>query len=54
MRNYIREKGVTVALVDKARSRPWTSVLDRIAKRQDVGGVYLYRFSGGAPGRPPR
>ena len=54
VRNYIREKGVTVALVDKTRSRPWTSVLDRIAKRQDVGGVYLYRFSGGAPGCPAR
>ena len=54
VRDYIREKGVTVALVDKTRSRPWTSVLDRIAKRRDVGGVYLYRFSGGAPGCPAR
>jgi hypothetical protein len=49
VRAYIREKGVTSIVVDKGRSAKWTPVLDRIAKRQDVGGVYLYRISGETP-----
>ncbi len=47
-RAFIRAKGVTSVVADKELGRPWLPGLDLIAKRQDVGGVYLYRTSRGA------
>jgi hypothetical protein len=46
LREYFRAKGVTSVIVDKAQAGIWTPPLDRIAKRQDVGGVFLYRVAG--------
>jgi hypothetical protein len=43
---YFRAKGVASAIVAKEQARIWAPALDRIAKRQDVGGVLLYRVSG--------
>jgi hypothetical protein len=33
-------------IVDKAQAAIWTPPLDKIAKRQDVGGVIFYRVAG--------
>jgi hypothetical protein len=48
LRAYFADKGVTSVLVDKSQAAIWTPPLDQIARRQDVGGVILYRV-GGAP-----
>jgi hypothetical protein len=48
LRAYFAAKGVTSVLVDKSQAAIWTPPLDQIARRQDVGGVILYRV-GGAP-----
>lgn len=45
LKAYIEEKGVTSVIVDKAQSAVWAPALDRIAKRQNVGGVLFYRVS---------
>jgi hypothetical protein len=52
LRAYIQAKGVTTVVVDKNRSRRWTPVLDRIARRRDVDGVFVYRVSGNTAGCP--
>ena len=49
---YFRAKGVTSAIVAKEQSSIWAPALDRIAKRQDVGGVLLYRIAGAARACP--
>ena len=46
LRDYFSAKGVTSVIVDKAQAAIWTPPLDQIAKRQDVGGVILYRVGG--------
>jgi hypothetical protein len=48
LKAYFKAKGVTSVIVDKGQAAIWTPPLDQIAKRQDVGGVLLYRL-GGAP-----
>jgi hypothetical protein len=45
-RNYFRVKQVTSVLVDKRQASLWRPSLDRIAKPEDVGGIYLYRVAG--------
>jgi len=49
---YFAAKGVTSVIVDKAQVAIWAPPLDRIAKRQDVGGVLLYHVAGAAPACP--
>jgi hypothetical protein len=39
---------VTAVIVDERQAKIWAPALDRIAKRQDVGGVLLYRVGGAA------
>jgi hypothetical protein len=46
LRAYFAAKGVTSVLVDKSQAAIWTPPLDQIARRQDVGGVILYRVGG--------
>lgn len=43
---FFKKKGVTSVILDKSRALIWAPALDRIAKRQDVGGILLYRVSG--------
>ncbi len=50
LKGYIAAKGVTSVVVDKRHSTLWSGALDSFAKRQDVGGVLLYRVAG--PNRP--
>jgi hypothetical protein len=49
LRQYFAAKGVTAVIVDKRQQSIWTPALDRIAKRQDLGGVLFYRVGGKAP-----
>ncbi len=49
LRRYLAAKGVTAVIVDKRQARIWAPALDRIAPRQDLGGVLLYRVGGTAP-----
>jgi hypothetical protein len=51
---YFRAKGVTSAIVAKEQASIWAPALDRIAQRQDVGGVLLYRVAGAARACPSR
>jgi len=46
LRQYFAAKGVTAVIVDKREAGIWAPALDRIAARQDVGGVLLYRVGG--------
>lgn len=46
LRAYFAAKGVTSVIVDKAQAGFWAPPLDRIATRQDVGGILLYRVAG--------
>jgi hypothetical protein len=48
LRRYFAAKGVTAVVVDKRQAKIWAPALDRIAPRQDLGGVLLYRVGGGA------
>ena len=46
LRKYFAAKGVTAVIVDKREAKIWAPALDRIAPREDVGGVLLYRVGG--------
>jgi hypothetical protein len=46
LRQYFAAKGVTAVIVDKRQASTWAPALDRIAPRQDLGGVLLYRVGG--------
>jgi hypothetical protein len=45
---YFAAKGVTSVIVEKSQAAIWAPPLDRIAKRQNVGGVLLYHVAGPA------
>jgi hypothetical protein len=49
LKQYFAAKGVTAVIVDKRQAKIWAPALDRIAHRQDLGGVLLYRVGGAAP-----
>jgi hypothetical protein len=46
LKQYFAAKGVTAVIVDKRQESIWAPALDRIAKRQDLGGVLIYRVGG--------
>jgi len=46
LRQYFAAKGVTAVIVDEREAKIWAPALDRIAPRQEVGGVLLYRVGG--------
>jgi hypothetical protein len=48
LKQYFAAKGVTAVVVDKRQEGIWAPALDRIAKRQDLGGVLFYRVGGKA------
>jgi hypothetical protein len=50
LKQYFAAKGVTAVIVDKRQEKIWAPALDRIAERQDLGGVLFYRV--GAKERP--
>jgi hypothetical protein len=49
LEQYIKKEHVTAAIVDPRESAIWSPALDRIAKRENVGGIMLYRVAGSAP-----
>jgi hypothetical protein len=53
LKQYFAAKSVTAAIVDKRQAGIWAPALDRIARRQNLGGVLFYRVAGASrPGCP--
>jgi len=46
LKQYFAAKGVSAVIVDKRQARIWAPSLDKVAKRQDLGGVLFYRVGG--------
>jgi hypothetical protein len=53
LREYIRAKDVSYAIVDKREAAIWAPSLDRVAPGHDLGGVLLYSFRGPLPRNCP-
>ena len=47
IRAYVRAKHVSAVVVDASQAGQWSAALDRIARPQRLGGVLLYRITGG-------